>query len=63
VRCPVCQTWTLVKETRTRADGSKRRTYECANEHKFRTTEVVEAIKTETRYAKFIRITHRAEKK
>jgi hypothetical protein len=40
-----------VKETRTRSDGSKRRSYECANEHRFRTSETVAAIKNDKRYA------------
>jgi transcriptional regulator NrdR family protein len=53
MKCPTCDTWTIVKETRTQADGSKRRTYECANEHKFRTSEVVVAVKRGAKYAKF----------
>ena len=52
MKCPVCGTWTVVKETRTRSDGSKRRSYECANEHRFRTSETVTAVKGDTRYAK-----------
>ena len=52
-----------MKETRTRVDGSKRRVYECANEHRFRTSEVVDAVKAKTRYAKFIRIIKRAQEK
>ena len=63
MKCPTCNAWTLVKETRTRVDGSKRRTYECANEHRFRTSEVVTAVKHGAKYAKFIRITTRAQKK
>ena len=63
MKCPVCGTWTSVKETRARLDGSKRRVYECANEHRFRTSEVVDAVKAKTRYAKFIRIIKSAEKK
>jgi transcriptional regulator NrdR family protein len=35
MKCPVCGTWTVVKETR----GIRRRR-ECANEHKFTTEEV-----------------------
>lgn len=44
MRCPVCATWTFVKETRTRKDGTKRRTYECANVHRFNTEERLLAI-------------------
>ena len=36
MKCPVCGTWTVVKESR----GIRRRR-ECANEHKFTTEEVV----------------------
>lgn len=39
--CPECGTWGVVKETRTRADGSKRRRYECANLHRFTTIEAI----------------------
>jgi transcriptional regulator NrdR family protein len=39
VNCPRCGTWAEVLETRTRLDGSKRRRYECANEHRFSTEE------------------------
>jgi hypothetical protein len=34
MKCPVCGTWTLVKETRQRAENAKYRRYECANEHR-----------------------------
>lgn len=33
-------------ETRTRKDKTKRRTYQCANMHKFRTVEVYEPEKS-----------------
>jgi len=62
MKCPVCGAWTIVKETRTRSDGSKRRSYECANEHRFRTSETVTAVKGDTRYAKFVRVTHEKTK-
>ena len=42
MRCPHCGVWTRVTETRTRGDGTRRRTYECANLHKFNTVERVE---------------------
>lgn len=58
MKCPVCETWTIVKETRARVDGSKRRSYECANEHRFRTSETVTAVKDDTRYVKFVRVNH-----
>ena len=39
--CPECGAWGTVKETRTKADGSKRRRYECANLHRFTTLETI----------------------
>jgi len=63
MKCPTCNAWTLIKETRTRVDGSNRRTYECANEHRFRTSEVVVAVKRGTKYAKFRKVVTRAETK
>jgi transcriptional regulator NrdR family protein len=44
MRCPTCQTWTEVLETRTRQDGTRRRRYVCANLHKFNTVERVEVV-------------------
>lgn len=42
IKCPVCGTWTTVKETRTRkTDGVVTRRYECANLHRFSTEERV----------------------
>ena len=46
MKCPVCGTWTLVKETRKTSDNRKRRRYECANEHRFNTLESVIPEKT-----------------
>ena len=43
MKCPECDTWTIVKDTRLRSDGSRLRRYECANEHRFSTVERVEA--------------------
>ncbi len=44
MKCPVCQTWTMVKETRTRPGNTKLRRYECANLHRFVTLEKVERV-------------------
>lgn len=42
MKCPICNTWTSVKETRTRkTDGVVTRRYECANFHRFSTEERV----------------------
>lgn len=42
MKCPVCGTWTTVKETRTRkVDGVVTRRYECGNLHRFSTEERV----------------------
>ena len=38
-RCPECNVWTEVIDTRVRSDGSRRRRYQCANLHKFWTEE------------------------
>mgnify|MGYP003662084932 CR=1 FL=1 len=42
--CPVCNAWTLCKETRQREDNNAYRRYECANHHRFTTTERVVKI-------------------
>jgi transcriptional regulator NrdR family protein len=40
MKCPVCETWTTVKETRARkTDGVVTRRYECGNLHRFSTEE------------------------
>lgn len=36
MRCPACQAWTELLETRKRSSGTARR-YECANWHRFTT--------------------------
>lgn len=48
MKCPHCTQWSEVLETRTRPDGSKRRRYECANEHRFTTVERVIAERPTT---------------
>ena len=42
--CPVCKAWVMVKETRARANNTKYRRYECANEHRFTTVESIERV-------------------
>jgi hypothetical protein len=44
VKCPVCDQWTSVLETRARGDKTTYRRYRCANEHRFTTKEKVERI-------------------
>ena len=47
MKCPVtnCQAWTFVKETRARPkDNFTYRRYECSNEHRFTTTELVTKV-------------------
>lgn len=46
MKCPVCGTWTLVKQTRQRPDNTTHRRYECANLHRFTTLETVVKIIT-----------------
>ena len=41
MKCPECGAWTRVLETRVRPTGETKRRYECANEHRFTTAEVV----------------------
>jgi transcriptional regulator NrdR family protein len=41
MKCPRCGAWTEVLETRTRKDGTKHRRYECGNEHRFTTIELL----------------------
>ena len=52
VKCPECGTWTIVKETRTSTDNSRRRRLECANEHRFTTLETIIVSKTPIRQIK-----------
>lgn len=40
MKCPYCKVWAEVLETRTKADGSRRRRYQCANLHRFTTIEM-----------------------
>ena len=40
-RCPECNVWTEVIDTRVKSDGSRRRRYQCGNLHKFWTEERV----------------------
>ena len=44
MKCPVCNTWVLVMETRAKPDNKKYRRYECANGHRFTTIEVVTKV-------------------
>lgn len=41
MKCPHCNAWSDVLETRTRTDETKRRRYQCANMHRFSTNEHV----------------------
>lgn len=44
VKCPVCEKWVSVLETRQRPNNEVYRRYECANEHRFSTKERVERV-------------------
>ena len=44
VKCPVCDQWVSVLETRARDNNETYRRYRCANEHRFVTKEKVERI-------------------
>lgn len=41
MKCPVCQAWAEVLESRDKPENKTYRRYECANEHKFSTMETV----------------------
>jgi len=41
MKCPVCGAWVAVKETRARPANTVHRRYECANGHRFVTSEAV----------------------
>ena len=48
MKCPVCDTWSVVKQTKKSPAFGYVRRRECANEHRFTTQEIVipeEAIK------------------
>jgi transcriptional regulator NrdR family protein len=49
MKCPECGTWTIVKETRTNDENTRRRRLECANEHRFTTLETIIVSKTRIR--------------
>ncbi len=49
MNCPECGAWTIVKETRKKPDNQKHRRYECANLHRFSTTEKVNDPQTPLR--------------
>jgi transcriptional regulator NrdR family protein len=49
MKCPECGTWTIVKETRTSDENTRRRRLECANEHRFTTLETIIVSKTRIR--------------
>ena len=38
-KCPECNVWTEVLDTRLKSDGSRRRRYQCGNLHRFWTEE------------------------
>ena len=44
MKCPECGAWTEVLESAMRKDGSRRRTYKCANLHKFITLEQMAVV-------------------
>lgn len=42
--CPTCKAWVEVMETRQRQNNTIYRRYECANTHRFVTTEAVTRV-------------------
>ena len=51
MKCPTCKAWADVQESVLRKDGSRRRTYKCANLHKFITLEQVAVVPPGSRQA------------
>jgi transcriptional regulator NrdR family protein len=49
MKCPVCGTWTIVKESRESTGNTRRRRLECANMHRFSTLETIVERKTRIR--------------
>jgi transcriptional regulator NrdR family protein len=49
MKCPVCGTWTIVKESRESTGNTRRRRLECANMHRFSTLETIVDRKTSIR--------------
>jgi hypothetical protein len=48
MKCPICEAWCLVKDTRKRSEENATvRRYECANYHTFKTTEHITLIMDE----------------
>ncbi|WP_353847322.1 ogr/Delta-like zinc finger family protein [Pseudomonas sp.] len=50
MRCPACQAWVEVRETRQRANNITYRRYQCANLHRFTTTEQVVRVIIEKKH-------------
>lgn len=53
MKCPACGAWTFVKETRKQDDQTKKRRYECANEHRFYTVETLIRVITTPKKLKY----------
>lgn len=43
MKCPECNGWAKVMDSRQRSDGSRIRRYECRNEHRFTSVERIES--------------------
>lgn len=41
MKCPICNAWTLIKQSRESTDFGYMRRRECANLHRFTTAEVI----------------------
>ena len=41
MKCPICQAWTIIKQSRESPDFGYIRRRECANLHRFTTAEVI----------------------
>ena len=66
MKCPVCDAWSIVKQTKTSPMFGYVRRRECANEHRFTTREVVipdEEIKEYQKEALINNINRGREKK
>jgi transcriptional regulator NrdR family protein len=52
MKCPVCDTWSIVKQTKKSPAFGYVRRRECANEHRFTTQEIVIPEETIKEYQK-----------
>ena len=48
MKCPICGTISIVKDSRMQPDNTRKRHHVCRQKHEFFTIERIEAVKAET---------------